>query len=65
MKKFEISDMLCPVCKHTFPIPRNKNARRPRGHIKDLYCPFCKDVRKMIEYQPSQAKFTMSGSRIA
>lgn len=58
-RSYEISNMLCPVCNKTFPIPRRKDHRRANGHIKDIWCPFCKDVQKMVEYHPAKAICTM------
>ncbi len=44
-----ISHLKCPECGLDFPIPRYRGRKREEGHIKDLYCPRCKAVRKMIE----------------
>lgn len=50
--KFEISNFICPECRNKFPLPRQKSKRRSKGHIKDLYCPFCKKVVKTMEIRP-------------
>ncbi|MFV0363527.1 MAG: hypothetical protein ACK5LL_10650 [Suipraeoptans sp.] len=44
-----ISYMHCPDCKGVFPIPRRAGGQREKGHIKDLWCPFCKCKKKFIE----------------
>jgi uncharacterized protein YbbK (DUF523 family) len=49
VRNFTISQCVCPDCGKGFPIPRVR--QRERGHIKDIYCPFCKDVKKHIEYR--------------
>ncbi|MBP3505091.1 MAG: hypothetical protein J6K43_01625 [Lachnospiraceae bacterium] len=33
--------------------------RSCNGHIKDIWCPFCKDVQKMVEYHPTKAICTL------
>lgn len=47
--KFEISKFVCPKCKNAFPLPRPQSRRRECGHIKDLYCPFCRKIVKTRE----------------
>lgn len=51
MKKGEytISYCICPQCGKGFPIPRKANKCREKDHIKDLWCPFCKEVVSMKE----------------
>ena len=51
MKKrvYYISLLTCPDCGKQFPIPRAAGRLRKPGHIKDLWCPFCKRTTKMIE----------------
>lgn len=55
MKKYNrninISNLICPDCKNTFPIPRINGNSRNKGHIKTIWCPFCKKERNMIEYR--------------
>lgn len=46
---FHISNCICPDCGKSFPIPRKNGAAREKNHIKDLWCPFCKDTKKMLE----------------
>lgn len=59
--KYAISDMVCPGCGKSFPIPRKKDRKRENGHIKDIYCPFCKTVQGMREYWWTQAHKNMAG----
>ena len=44
-----ISNFVCPECKKIVPLPRNHGRQRKKNHIKDIYCPFCKEVRKFTE----------------
>ena len=46
---FYTSELECPVCHRKFPIQRKAAEKRERGHIKDIWCPFCKKKRKFIE----------------
>lgn len=45
----EIHEFICPDCGRRFPIPRKKSNRREKGHVKDIYCPFCREVKKFEE----------------
>lgn len=45
----DLSMLVCPECGNTFPIMRNHGQHRKRGHIKDIWCPFCKTDRKFVE----------------
>ena len=43
---YNISYFICPECNKSFPLPRPKSLKRNKGHIKDLYCFYCKkDVK--------------------
>lgn len=45
----ELSMFVCPHCGNTFPLMRYHGKRREKGHIKDIWCPYCKDNRKFLE----------------
>lgn len=45
----DLSMMICPECGKAFPIMRNHGQRRKSGHIKDLWCPYCKEDQKFLE----------------
>ena len=52
MKKKRFMDLslfICPECSKSFPIMRNRGESRKRGHIKDIWCPYCKANRKFKE----------------
>lgn len=59
--KFVISNFICPGCGKAFPLPRAKSMKREKGHVKDLWCPFCKDVVKTLEIRPKDMYVTMTG----
>ena len=48
-QKFVISHFYCNECKTDMPLPRKRGKMRENGHIKDLYCPVCKKIRKFTE----------------
>ena len=48
---FDLSNLVCLECGNIFTIPRRRRKHRSDGHIKDLWCPFCKNVNKHYEIQ--------------
>jgi len=60
-KSFVISYFICQKCNNTFPLPRFKNSQRENGHIKDIWCPWCKDESKFLEIKDKQAYKTVFG----
>lgn len=48
-RDYRRSNCICPDCGNIFPIPRKKYRQRERGHIKTLWCPFCKREQDMQE----------------
>ena len=48
---FDLSNLVCLECGNIFTIPRRRRKHRCDGHIKDLWCPFCKRVNKHYEIQ--------------
>lgn len=59
--RFEISKFICKECGGEFPLPRQKARRRTKGHVKDLWCPYCQKVVKTTEIRPRDAFKTMDG----
>lgn len=45
--RVDISNLKCTVCESVFPIPRIQH--REKNHIKDLWCPNCKQITKHLE----------------
>lgn len=43
------SILRCTVCGGTFPIQRRASRKRPKGHVKTMWCPWCKRVRQFRE----------------
>lgn len=50
-KKYSISLCVCPQCGKEMYVPRSCGDMRNKGHLKDLWCPFCKSVLSMREYR--------------
>lgn len=48
-RNYTISRCVCTNCGLIFPIPRKKSAAREKGHIKDIWCPSCKEISKFFE----------------
>lgn len=77
-RKINISDFYCTQCGHkTLPIPRKDGQGRELGHLKNLYCPFCRKKQNCVEirqngkytYQDflvefTQGNFDANGKRI-
>lgn len=45
----QISNCICPECGNSFPIPRQPDRKRARGHRKKLWCPYCGKEVNMLE----------------
>ena len=58
------SELICMTCGNRFPIMRNHGKPRERGHIKDIWCPFCKQDRKFQEVRRTDCVVTASGAVI-
>lgn len=46
---YRISNFICPDCGNVMPLPRSSGKQRKKKHIKDIYCPFCKEVKQFKE----------------
>lgn len=44
-----VSWMRCASCGGTFPIRRSAHRKRPRGHVKTMWCPWCRRVTPHVE----------------
>lgn len=62
--EYTISQFVCPDCGGILPLPRRCKKPRENGHIKDLYCPWCNDIKKMTEYKSGQPIRNMDGEII-
>lgn len=58
------STLICPKCGRKFPIPRWRGRARKRGHIKTVWCPYCRKMEDMREYRYGDFYKTMSGEVI-
>lgn len=57
MKKQEmvISNLKCQECGNILTVPRKRAKQREDGHIKHMFCPYCKDIKpfeedKLLQY---------------
>lgn len=57
----DLSLFICPDCGKTFPLMRNHAGHREKGHIKDLWCPYCKDEKKFKEIRKKDYFETKNG----
>ena len=48
LHKTKISDFYCKKCGFVIPLPRSRK-QREKGHVKDVWCPHCKDVTQHDE----------------
>lgn len=62
---FSISNFMCPECGKIIPLPRPNTKARENGHIKDIYCPYCRKIQKFREYKSKQPIRTLAGDDIA
>ena len=44
VRKVSMSAFYCQKCGDKIILPRKKNLRRERGHVKHIYCIKCKEV---------------------
>jgi len=51
----DLSNFVCPTCGNVFPIMRSHGRKREAGHIKDIWCPFCKTDQKFLEVKKGEA----------
>jgi hypothetical protein len=63
-KTIPMSTFICSSCERVvYELPRN-HRQREKGHIKDLFCPWCNRTGKCIEIRPSDSYKTLSGEII-
>jgi hypothetical protein len=48
-EKGVLAILRCRRCHRAQPIRRVKGRRRPAGHVKTMWCPWCKGVREHEE----------------
>lgn len=59
MNQTEISQFFCTKCGHsTIPIQRHNGGYREPGHLKNLYCPYCREEHNCVEVRPDNSKYT-------
>ena len=58
-KEITISDFYCVKCGNKgIPIPRKLNSTREPGHLKKLYCLYCKDTVNHVECRDFGIRYT-------
>lgn len=56
---FSISEFYCTQCgKKTIPIARICTHQRAAGHLKNLYCPWCRKENNCVEIRPGIGSYT-------
>ena len=48
-KRFVCDTLVCTICGNKTTVPRMCDRRRARGHIKDMWCPYCQRKTKFKE----------------
>lgn len=61
----KLSTFVCSECGAELQLPRRHGQLRTKGHIKDIYCPVCKDERKFKEYTYKQCYKNLDGEIIS
>ena len=47
--QYKSTDLVCLICGNVMTINRKLSRQKNIGHIKNMYCPFCKEVVKFFE----------------
>lgn len=63
-RAFIISTFICPDCGKSVPLPRIYGRQKEHGHIKNIYCPFCKESKQFMEIRPHENYKNMAGEVI-
>lgn len=50
-KGFVLTNLKCGNCERTMMIPRRIGRQKQKGHIKDMWCPYCNTMSKFVEYK--------------
>ena len=51
--QFYMSDFYCTKCGNlSMSLPRAKKKQREAGHLKNLYCPHCREEHNHVEMRP-------------
>lgn len=63
-KPMTTSLFVCSECGQEMFLPRIHGFQREKGHIKDIYCFKCKDVKKFKEYKYKESYRNLDGDII-
>ena len=47
--KYEVHALVCPDCANKMYVPRKLSRLREEGHIKTMWCPYCKAQKQFEE----------------
>ena len=47
----------CPGCESHIVIPKRLCRATSKGHIKTMYCPFCKDIRDFVQTETCTVRY--------
>lgn len=56
-QKMTMSTLYCETCNHPFTIARRTARQREPGHMKHMYCAFCKKKKGFIETKEETTSF--------
>lgn len=59
-----LSQCVCQKCQTVLTVPRIHGQMRENGHVKDLWCPTCKQVEHFTEIKYNQFYKNMLGEVI-
>lgn len=60
-RNFTISRMVCTNCgKEGIPIPRKASQTRSQGHLKELYCIYCRGYHNHTEVRSEWDKYKLN-----
>lgn len=49
--KYTISTLVCECCGVEMYVPRKMTLTREKGHLKDIWCPVCRETKHFREYR--------------
>ena len=65
MANMTVSNMYCTQCgRKNIPIPRSKGKEREGGHLKKMYCIYCKKKVNMVEIRDFGAGYTLDDFKL-
>ena len=50
-KTFVLRSFICPNCLRTLNVSKKASRRTPVGHIKHMWCPYCKTMQGFVQQE--------------